>query len=78
MVCGTFVSDTPFGTWIVIAFGKSSHRGVSVWGGAAAALQTQQEAQTQAKNQRHHQVALTIRYLQEGNSQKQVSIIHSY
>lgn len=57
------VRDKPLGAGVVVALRKGSRVGVGGGRGAAAALQTQQEAKRQTKNQRDHQEALTVRYL---------------
>lgn len=59
------VCDKPLGAGVVVALGEGS--GTCLWagGGAPAALQAQHQAQEQTENQRDHQVALTVRHLQQ-------------
>lgn len=59
----------PLWARVVVAPGDRSDVGASARRRSAAALQTQQEAQKEAENQRDHQVALTVRHLQE-NTQR--------
>lgn len=59
----------PLWARVVVAPGDRSDVGASARRRFAAALQTQQEAQKEAENQRDHQVALTVRHLQE-NTQR--------
>lgn len=71
MCVGVCESDIPFGAGVVVALGECSNRGGARAGrGAAAALQTQQDAQRQTQNQRNHEVALTIRNLQRTISRR--------
>lgn len=58
-------SVRPLWARVVVAPGNRSSVRAGARRRSAAALQTQQEAQEQAENQRDHQVALTVRHLQE-------------
>lgn len=59
------VRDKPLGAGVVVALGEGSSTRLWAGGGAPAALQAQHEAQEQTENQRDHQVALTVRHLQQ-------------